>query len=244
MTGDRPASAPGKVLLTTQDASRLVPFVAVAARGFAESHSASLVALVRVWAAGAASLRADVPAAARRVSSEPGAPEPASVLERLSWVNDPGPGDEAYALGVAGSDAATVASLFAREWKSFRDAGALTSPAPAGSVVASWVYAKAFPTPPARVPGPPVASPEPSASTLLAHRVPKGDADAVAGDIALLAGVFERSPLRITARPASLAKDAADAAAAKYGIPSSRIVVTPGALADGSTALIEVLAAP
>jgi hypothetical protein len=244
LPSDRPPDAPAKVFFTTADASRFVPFVAVAARGFVEGHADAMAALLRAWVDGASALRKDVPAAARRIAAEPGAPEPAAMLERLAWINDPGPGDEAFALGAQGSDAVTVPWLFARDWRLLRELGTLTSPAPSGAVVATAPFSRAFAAPPARPAPPAVAAPDATARVLLARRFTKGDAEAVATEIAALASIFERSSLRIAARPASLARDAADFASDHRGIKNDRLVVSSSSLADTSVALIEVLAAP
>lgn len=241
---DRPPSAPSKVQLTTADASRLVPFVAVAPRGFVEGHRNVVLALLRGWIDGGAMLRKDVPAAARRVASEPGAPEPAAVLERIAWVDDDSPGDTSNVEGRLGVEARAIARLFERDWRLFKEAGMLTSPMPAvdGIVVTPALRLLAG-VPSGRPPSTPPAG-DPAAATLLAHRVVKGDAEAVATEIALLADVFERSGIRVTARPPSLAQAAAAAASDGHGVKSERIVVAPGALADGGVALVEVLAAP
>jgi len=244
LAGDRSPDLPTKVLLTTAEASRLIPFVAVTARGFVQEHAAALAALLIAWDRGATQLQADVPAAARRIATEKNAPEPGALLERLGWTVDPGREDEGRVLGASGGDgASTLDTLFRHEWQLLRDTGALTTPAPEGSLVDPGPYAAANPTTTA---APPVvvAPPGDGARVLLAQRVVKGDADAVASRLAFLGGVFERSALRITARPATLAKEAADAATSRYRVAPGRIVVATTPLADAGVALIEVLATP
>ena len=86
---------------STAEASRLLPFVAVASRGFAREHAAALTALLVAWDKGATQLQADVPAAARRIAAEKSAPEPSVLLERLGWMVDPGRQDEGQALGLS-----------------------------------------------------------------------------------------------------------------------------------------------
>ncbi|HEY8040617.1 MAG TPA: hypothetical protein VIF15_12515 [Polyangiaceae bacterium] len=245
LPADRPADAPARMALTTADASRLVPFVAVAARGFVEGHADAVAALLRAWAGGSEALRKDVPAAARRIAAEPGAPDPAAMLERLSWIGDPGRADEARALGVAGHDAVTVATLFALDWRLLREAGTLSSPAPDAAPIASGPFSAALASSPEAPPPPAPAAPAGAgARVLLVHRLDKGDADALAADVAWLAGVFERSTLRVSARPASLAKDAAGAAHDKLGIAAERVTATATAPAGPGVATVEVLAAP
>ena len=108
LAGERSPDLPAKILLTTADASRLIPFVAVTAGGFAREHAAAVAALLVAWDRGATQLHADVPAAARRIAAEKSAPEPSVLLERLGWTADPGREDEGHALGLLGSDAGIV----------------------------------------------------------------------------------------------------------------------------------------
>jgi len=244
LAADRPSTAPGKVELTTADASRLVPVVAIASRGLVEAHPEVMGALLKAWVAGGTALRKDVPAAARLIASQPGAPDPAAMLERLAWLGDPGAGDEAFALGAVGKEVVTVEWLFARDWRLLRDQGTLTSPAPSGAVVAILPFTRAFPTVPARSEAQAVAQPDAAARTLLAHRVTKGDAASIGIEIASLASIFERSVVRVSARPATLAKEAADSASTTQGTASAHILVVAAPMADPGVALLEVLAAP
>lgn len=244
---ERAADAPSKVLLTTADASRFVPYVAVAPRGFADAHVDVLATFARTWLDGAAAMRKDVTAAARRIAAQPGAPDPAALLERLGWIGDADGADEVRALGLAGHDAVTIATLFNRAWKLLRDSGALVSPAPLSAPIATAPLAKLLATDPKLgegAPAPAVAPAAPDARALLTHRFDKADVDAVVAEVAWLAGVFERSTLRISARPPSLAKDAAAAAHDRQGVASERLVAGPAAPADGAAAWVEVLAAP
>jgi hypothetical protein len=247
LPAERAADAPSKVLLTTADASRLVPYVAVAPRGFADGHVDVLAAFARTWFDGAAALRKDVTAAARRISAQPGAPDPAALLERIGWIGDADGADAARALGLAGHDSVTIATLFTRTWKLLRDSGSLVSPAPPSAPVATAPFAKLLAADPKlgeTAAAPVVAPANPDARVLLAHRFDKADVDTVVAEAAWLAGVFERSTLRISARPPSLAKDAAAAAHDKQGVATERLVVLASAPADGAAALVEVLAAP
>jgi hypothetical protein len=241
---DRAASAPSQVELTTADVSRFVPFVAVSARGFIDGHTEVLTALLKAWVEGAAALRKDVPGAARTLAGQPGAPEPAAFLERLAWIGDPGPADEALALGARGRELVTVAWLFARDWRLLRDTGAITSPAPSGPVVEAGPFTRAFSSQPPPAGDAAFPAPDPSARTLLAHRVSQGDAAAIGLEAATLASLFERSVVRVSARTPALARDAVDAAYAGHGFARGHIVAAAVALADPGVARVEVLAAP
>jgi len=199
LSGDRPSGAPSKVLLSTAEAARLVPFVAVAARGFVEAHRDTLASLLRAWSRGSTALFDDVPSAARRIASEPGAPEPAALLERLGWVTPTQPADAAIALGISGSSAVTVGALFGLDWRLLRDAGVLTSPAPLPAPVAKEPFAAAFPN---MTGGPTGAQPTapPDARVLLARRADKPDAQTTNDDVTWLSGVFEPCSVRVATR--------------------------------------------
>jgi hypothetical protein len=244
LAADRPSTAPGKVQLTTADASRLVPVVAIASRGFVEAHPDVMGALLKAWVAGGTTLRKDVPGAARLISNQSGAPDPAAMLERLAWIGDPGAGDEAFALGAVGKELVTVEWLFARDWRLLRDQGTLTSPAPSSPVVTILPFTRAFPMVPARPEAPAVAQPDVGARTLLAHRVIKGDAASIGIEMASLASIFERSVVRVSARPATLAQEAADSASTNQGIGATHLLVVAAPMTDPGVALLEVLAAP
>ena len=243
LASEAPADEPSRLLLSTAEASRLLPYVAVAARGFAKDDAIAIAGLLRAWDKGAAKLRADVPGAARAIATEKNAPEPSVLLERLGWLAEATPSDAAEALGLAGNDATlTVGLLFTRAWELLRATGALTLPAPDAPPIDTTAFALAFPGVAAR---PAVAAPPApeGARVLLAARAPAGDAAAVAQRVALLQAVFERSVIRVAAKPASLARDAADEATGRLHVPAERIVVAPKALGE-SGALVEVLAPP
>jgi hypothetical protein len=202
LSGDRPSGAPSKVLLSTAEASRLIPFVAVAARGFVEAHRDALASLLRAWSRGSTALLDDVPSAARRIANEPGAPEPAALLERLGWVTPAQPIDAAIALGVSGSAAVTVGALVGLDWRLLRDAGVLTSPAPSTSPVAKEPFAAAFPETKGGQGGPTNAQrpASPDARVLLARHGDKPDAQTTNDDVAWLSGIFEPCPVCVATR--------------------------------------------
>lgn len=205
LSGDRPSGAPSKVLLSTAEAARLVPFVAVAARGFVDAHRDALASLLRAWSRGSKSLSDDVPSAARRIASEPGAPDPAALLERLGWVTPAEPIDVAIALGISGSGAANVGALFGLDWRLLRDAGVLTSPAPSTPPVARDPFATAFPETTGGEGAPSTAQrpAAPDARVLLARRADKPDAQTTNDDVAWLSAIFEPCPVRVATRAGS-----------------------------------------
>jgi hypothetical protein len=244
---DAGPDTPSKLLLTTADASRLVPIVAVASRGLVESRAKALEAWARVWLEGIERMRADVPAAARLIAAEPNAPEPAALLERFGQVDGAGAADEARVFGLAGHDAATVNALFALFWRLARETGSLTSPAPEPMPIATAVAAAATKAakPVESDVGAGGAAPSPGGKVLLAWRVSdaKLDEAAVVAQVSLLASVFERSTVRVSARSAATLKSVTAAVYDRNEAVAAR-VVSGRAPTDGSAVVVEVVAAP
>lgn len=244
LAADRPASAPSKAVLSTAEASRLIPLVAVAPQGFVEGHASALASLVRAWLDGEASARKDVTAMVRKIAAEPGAPDPASMIERLGWMVTSDDADEARALRPTDPGAMSVQSLYRLQATLLEGAGVLSIHPRDRAVVAPTPLVQAVGSPPVPPPGD-VASPAADAKVWLAHRVDGSDPHAIAREIATLAGIFERSAVRVSARPPSLARDIASAVHDDVGLPDARIVIAPGPPADpASKVLLEVLAAP
>ncbi len=265
--GDKPTLAaidrdaptePGwqNIFLTTADASRLVPFVAVAQHGLVDAHPRALAAWARVWVEAARKLDADPPSAARTIAAAPGAPEPIALLKRLGEIAHASLGDNARAFGLSGRDALTLETLFQQTWRIWRSAGVLATPAPDaspinGSIVASLVRshpALAAAAGPAK-PKPAEASPD-TLKVLVNYRQPDGKVDpatllATAG---LLANVFERSVLRVAVTKGG----GLDTAGTKHFIEDveQRFDLAPGRVVTAKKvpakagAAIEVLVAP
>jgi hypothetical protein len=240
-------SGPSKLLLTTGEASRLVPLVMVAPRALIGSHADALTVLTRGWLDGMAMLRKDVPAAARLIAHEQGAPEPATLLDRLGQVDWASITDNVRAFGIAGRPAAPLASLFSRFWRLYREAGLVTTPLPDSSSIPTTIVAtlaKADPKAVEEAKAKDGRSYTAGSSVLLvaSRQETKGDDTAWANDIALLAGVFEGSVLRVSARRAGAAQAAVDRTLELADIPPSRLVigVTPP---HGAPMAVEVLAA-
>ena len=213
--GTRPRS-PGllpaqyKFLVTTADAPRLIPMVAVAPQGFIKAHGKALTVWGQVWMEGIKRMQADVPGAARRVSKLKGAPHALDLLKRLGQLAPASLVDNARLVRLSGRDAVTLDALFARCWRIWRAVGVLSSPMPEVtplSVITLSSVVRTFPSPvevlPAPVSGKTAAKPPKGQfRTLLVHSPAMGRLDqrAAAGHIGFVAGVFRRSKLRISVR--------------------------------------------
>jgi hypothetical protein len=238
------------ILLTTADASRLIPFVAVAQHGLLESQSRALAAWTRVWLEATRKLAEDPPPAARTISQSHGAPEPLALLKRLGEISPATLGDNARAFGLSGRGALTLDTLFQQTWRIWRGAGALATPVH-GSIIAS--LARSHPSLTIPQPGgkPRPAPPNPDTlKALITYRQADGKVDdaALLAAAGLLADAFERSVLRV----AVVKGGRVDASATKHLVEEveQRFDVAPGRVVAGKKvganagAQVEVLVAP
>ena len=244
------------VVLTTADAARLIPYVAVAPRGFVEGHGAALEALARGWLRGVGDLGRDVPTAARRIAVLEGAPEALVLLERLGQIDAVGAADNARMVGLTGRSAATVEALFRHGWRVLREADVLTSPAPEQSPVSTATIEllvrgepslapDASTTPPLRPATGPIG-PAREQAAVLAWSAPAGpyDEEAVVSTVGFLAGVFEPLPVRVTLRAdRGQGPELLSTARERFGLAEGRLVEGRTVVGSGP-ASIEVLSAP
>jgi hypothetical protein len=243
------ADAPNKLLLTTADAPLAVPLVAVAPHGLIETQGDLLKTWCKIWLEGLERLRKDVPAAARLVTQEPGAPEASALLERHGQIEPATVSANARALGLSGRSAVTLPVLFQRYFRLWREIGALSVPAPDTAPVATSVFSALVRSDPALAERPaaePARNPPAKPSVLLVHRIAdaKVDEDALVADVGFLASVFDRGALRVSTRPAALAKSAIEDAYGRFDIASGRLLAGAAPRAGGAPAAIEVLVGP
>jgi hypothetical protein len=249
------------ILLTTADASRLVPFVAVAQHGLLDKNGKALTVWARVWLDGMRKLESDPPAAARQIAAVAGAPEPITLLKRLGQIASASLTDNARMAGLSGRGALTLESLFQRTYRIWRAAGALATPAPEAAPIATQVIASlvrsAAPAGPEVGPGPRgagagrgVPSNVDALRTLFTFRQVEGkfDESEFLGTAAFFADVFERSVFRIgVAKGSSVdavaTKRLVDNVVDRFDIAEERFVIAKK-LPSKTAAGIEVLLAP
>jgi len=102
-----------KLLLSTAHADHLVPYVAVAPRGFLRRHPRAVTAWLRGWLKGVTQLQHDVPAAARRIATISGAPGALDLLKRLGQRKMISLRENASLFGLSGRSPLTLQDLFA-----------------------------------------------------------------------------------------------------------------------------------
>jgi hypothetical protein len=191
------------LVLTSADAPRLIPMVAVAPASFVRGNTNDLARFGRTWLAGAERFGADVPDAARRISREPGAPEAVVLLEVMGYVAFADLADGARLAGLSGRGAVSLEVLFQRSWGLWRDVGVLSTPAPEHAPLDNSVIARV-----ALGEGAPLvlghASPKRSGERLiLVHRLPDDatiDEPALIEELGFLAGTFERAQIELSVR--------------------------------------------
>ena len=249
----KPEPSRGKLQLTTADATGMVPVVAIAQAGFVDAHVPALSAWAGVWLQGEERIRADAAASARSIAKHPGAPEPLVLINRLgplAWANL---ADNARWAGLSGRGAVTIETLFQRSWHVWKAAGLLSTPLPETPATAPAVITSLV-----RQLGPDTGPKKSAKSAEGAHgedgvllrytaEGAKLDEAALVAEIGFLAGLFERSTIRVAVRGtpgAHKAKTAKliESAMGRFGIEPDRLVAADKPAQKGQ-AVVDVLAA-
>ncbi len=244
----------GDLLLTTAEASRLVPVVAIAQRSLLRKEPEAMNAWARLWLDGHKIVSGDASEAARKLAAVEGGPEPLEVLASLGQLAPASLAENAEVAGLSGRGAVTLEELFQRTWTVWRKAKVLTIPpekAPVDpSVIATLVRRGGELTAPTAPKGS-QERPDTHGEPLLVHHFSKGklDEEAVIAQAGFLAGVFRRSPIRLTVHPRTLADKKATARAVaqtreRFGLGETRLEAGGMRGLPGSPATIEVMPIP
>ncbi|HVK71545.1 MAG TPA: hypothetical protein VM694_44130 [Polyangium sp.] len=241
-----------KIVLTTADAPRLVPLVAVAPRGLVADKERALAALAKGFLEGQRMLATDPPGGARIVAAAKGAPEPLALLRRLGDVAPASLGDNARMAGLSGRGALTLTTLFQRTWQLYRGASVVATPPPETAPIATNVIAALARS--GALPGGDTKSEaskgklSEGAKPLVVFRQEKLDEEALIDTIGLLAAVFERSVVRVAVTSAggvdgAKTKKVIEAAEGRFDLESGKLVAPKKPGAKGA-AVVEVMALP
>ncbi|MCA9588280.1 MAG: hypothetical protein KC657_23320 [Myxococcales bacterium] len=241
-----------KRVLSTADAPRLVPIVAVAPASALDASAAKYAAWAKRWLEGLARSKADAATVARRLAAKEGArissdsgspPEALALVERLGQI-------EAASLetnaSLARDGAEPSLSGLAREtWRLARAGGLVAGAAPESPPVSTKVVTMLAPesadagtsAPPADAaassdasldgPAPLALATLDAASTpiLVARLDPAAETDAITARVALLAHVFDRATLAVSVKGNDKATREVLARAAARGVPAGRLAV-------------------
>lgn len=240
-----------KSLVSTAEASRLIPYVAVAQGNFIEKHQLTLAKFSHVWLTAQSRMKDDDSSAARTVSGIEGAPEALGLLTRLSLIERATVRDNLEAYELAGESPLSTRDLADRAWTYWRSQGTLSSPPPHRPPVRSEVVRALglLSDPPG--PSAPMAMRRSSSDDIepiLIKRQTKGEADLsdLMRQVGGYARAFPRSPLRVTIREAEAGKVEvrtrffADAVR-RFGLSTDHI---GRGTVEGGVAAIEILPVP
>lgn len=237
------------IVLSTSEASRLIPWVAVAQRSLVTSQSDTLIAFVKAWTAGQHSLESDAAGGARTIGNLDGAPEPLTLLERLGELEPVRPAENTELFALSGRGAVTLRALFDLHFRLWKDTRVLTAPAPERSPINDLIVAGIARAEPKllKTPAPSETKPKApaTAKALLVRRVAgaKLDDDAVIEAIGTLAGIFHRSALSVSVHgaPKKKADEIIELTVDRYAIAPGRIIAGKAAAKPNVMTTIEIL---
>jgi hypothetical protein len=248
-----------KLAFSTADASRLVPIVAVGSKGLLDSREAVVRAWSTSWLDGLSRAAKDVPGIARRLAAKEalplsagvgGAPEALVLVERLGQIENMTLAEQTSLIGPLAKGAVTLDTLTQRTWQLARGGGLTAAAAPDPLPVDARVVSMIAP-PPKDAPRAPAEAGDAGATfgavpagsvPLFAYRATDGDAEKVAGQIAFLAGAFERAVFKVSAKGGEKAARALATAAKDHGVAAMRLAT--GAAEPTAFASVDVLALP
>jgi hypothetical protein len=240
-----------RTLITTADAQGLVTYVAIAPEGFLRRHVDDLTTWAGVWQEGREELARDVPAAARQIAANDKGLEALDLVDLLGSIELATIRDNARLSGLSGRSPLTLDKQFQLAWRVWRDFGVLSTPRPEAAPIANEIVAaiarSAAPEDQARDTAPSMRSAQKAPSTrrtLLVHRHVGShhDEDEMLQKVGTLAGVFNRSAIRVAlASHEKLTGEVLDQAAERYQVERERLLVGKRSHKRG-TASIEIFA--
>ncbi|MEM9452979.1 MAG: hypothetical protein AAGF11_02285 [Myxococcota bacterium] len=220
-----------RLVMSTADATHLVPVVAVAPLGVVERRRAALARWSKTWMDGARTLSADPPEAARQLAAQKSAPEAVDLIDALGWLEFTDLHEAAQAAGLSGRSAVNLDALFHRTWDLWREIGLLTTPPPERVPLSATIIADLARETTALTPKTSRVAARGDAETLLVRTVPGRRLNAEAesslvSEVGFLAGVFSRSTLEVwIPRSPEAAERVANHASDRFGLPEGRVVV-------------------
>jgi hypothetical protein len=257
----RGANDDRKLVMSTDDASRFIPFVAIAPKGQLDAKTDQYQAFAKAWLEAMGKVAKDGGAAAQKLASKSGvalaagvggAPEALVVIERLGRIEATPIDKQQVFIGPAAKSPVTLATLLQRMWQLERASGIVSSATPDPLPIDARVATAIAPAPAEKQHGDSgdadagTFGPIPAgATTLVVYRAPlDSTADSVASQIAFLSGVFERASFRVTAKGGEkAARGIAAAARDKHDVSEKRLATANGE-PPGAFASVEVLALP
>jgi hypothetical protein len=221
-------------LITTADAQGLVSYVAIVSEGFMRRHSDELTLWAKAWQQGREDLKGDVPAAARQIAAIDDEVDVLELVDLLGAIELASTRDNARLAGLSGRTPLPLERQFRLAWDIWRGLGVLSIPRPTAMPIATEVIIALVRgwddgSEDQRRPANDASGTPPSTRrTLLVHRH-KGshhDAEEILPTIGTIAGVFNRSAIRVSlANHKELSEDVLEQAAERYQIDPDRLLV-------------------
>ncbi len=240
------ASKQEDVVVSTREATRLLPYVLIAPRPLLEDREVVLAAFVQGWLAGVDLLLKDRAKAARTLAAIDSAPEALSLLQSLGGLEPTRLYDNAALLGLSGRGAVSIESLIEWQLRVRRAAHVGRTSAPEVSLVDGRVVTRLVREHPKLLQPPELSKRRPSAAgaaALVEHAFQKDEEEPLLEAIGVAAAVFPRHDVRFTGRSAKESAQWLDRAATRYDIDRARLL-SGGAPKPGRAALLEVLRTP
>ncbi len=243
-----PGAKQQDVVLSTREASRLLPYVLVAPGPQLDEREQVFADFVQGFLSGTDSLHKDRAKAARTLAALETAPEALALLHALADWEPIRLHENTALLGLSGRGALPIEALIDWQLRVRRAARVGAGTAPEQSLVDARVVTrlarsqpKLLQAPEAPKRRPATASPEP----LLERSFQKDDEEAIVAAIGVLAAVFPRLDVRATppSRAAKSRAELLDRAALRYDIDRARLLVGTVPLKTGGAALLQVLRA-
>jgi hypothetical protein len=244
-----------RIVLSSADASRLVPEVIVASRRAREAKKADVAKFITSFLDGVGRVRGNAPGVAKELEAHrPPLFSAASdktqsalaIVERLGQIEWAGAPENADAFGISDAKTAHLDETLGLTWRLLRTAGVVAASTPATlPIVKDFVAEIAKPAP--RDTKPPAdllddAGAPKGLNVLLARKYDDVDEGGIIGDVGLASRLFDHAFLRVNVRGGA-APSRVLAGKARKDAMSDRIY--PGTSALGtSAALVEICAAP
>ncbi|MCL2726471.1 MAG: hypothetical protein FWD69_18785 [Polyangiaceae bacterium] len=253
---------PRRLVLSTSNASRLVPLLLIAPRSKLDADETKLRSFARAWMDGL--VRGDAATVARRLAAKDGvplaegvtnAPDAVSLVEKLGQIAPATLADQRTWIGPSVHPPSSLATLMQRTWQLARASGltqgAEPEPLPIDARITTALAMDAAPPAGdalnASVTDAGASAPFAVRTTpLIVYRARGNQIDAagVAGEIAFLASVFEHATFRVAAKGGEKSARAITAIAQdRFGVSAARLATARGE-PKGVFASVDIFDAP
>jgi hypothetical protein len=240
---------PAKATLSTSEASRLIPWVAVAQRSLVTGQPETLIAWAKAWHAGLDALHKDAATAARTIGNLDGAPEPLTLLERLGELAPVTLAENAELFALSGRSAVTLETLFDACWHAWKETRVLGTPQPERAPLSDRIVAGLARAEPKLLEVPDASDAKPKRAdgkprTILV-RVVRGaalDDEAVIAELGMLAGIFHRSAIALSVHgvPKKKHDEIVSLAVDRYALDRGRVSAGKAPARPSTQATIEI----